>query len=187
LPPQYTERIQQLNLTNLHKGRRIALEINKIKREEYLQQIDSVNLPIASQVNDPDIAKIALAMLYLGEGLHSHKSRSFYFGNSNPIVISLFLNFLKSIAPFQLEKVRCTVQCRADQDTDELVNYWSTITEIPKRLFYKSRIDPRTIGKPTVNSDYKGVLRIDYFDTKVRHDLESLGVLIYNQLAKLGR
>ncbi len=187
LPPHYVKRIQKLNLTNLHKGRSIALEINKIKREEYLKKVELNNIPIASKIKKPENAKIALAMLYLGEGLHSLKSRSFYFGNSNPMVILVFLELLRSIIPFQLEKVRCTVQCRADQDGEELIQYWSTITKIPKRLFYKTRIDPRTIGRPTLNQTYKGVLRIDYFDTRIRHELESLSFLIYNQLTKLGR
>ncbi len=56
------------------------------------------------------------------------------------------------------------------------------ITGIPKRLFYKTRIDSRTVGKPTLKKDYKGVLRVDYFDTKVQLDLESLADLIYNRL-----
>ena len=78
------------------------------------------------------------------------------------------------------------MQCRADQDVIALEEFWINATKIPKRLFYKSRIDPRTYGKPTLKSNYKGVLRIDYFDTKVRIELESLANLIYNQLAVKG-
>ncbi len=69
---------------------------------------------------------------------------------------------------------------------DELEKYWMNVTKVPKRLFYKSRIDPRTIGKPTRKKEYKGVLKIDYFDSKVQHDLESLENLMYNFVGNKG-
>jgi hypothetical protein len=59
------------------------------------------------------------------------------------------------------------------------------VTKVPKKLFYKTQIDPRTIGKPTRKIGYKGVLRVDYFDTKVQLDLESLADLVYNQLQSM--
>ena len=92
------------------------------------------------------------------------------------------MELIKKCFQFDLEKVRCTVQCRADQNTDDLVKFWMSHTKIPKRLFYKAKIDPRTIGKPTLKKDYKGVLRVDYFDSNVHLTLESLADLVYNQL-----
>ncbi|MBI2442616.1 MAG: hypothetical protein HYV40_01760 [Candidatus Levybacteria bacterium] len=186
LPLDYLQRIQNLNITNLNRARPIAIEINKIKREKLLSKIERKNIPVAQMINNPMTAKIALAMLYLAEGLNSKKTSSFYFGNSNPIIITIYLQLLKASFPFELEKVRCTVQCRADQDIEQLVDYWSKVSNIPKRLFYNSRIDPRTIGRPTQNKDYKGVLRIDYFNTKCRLELESLANLLYNQLSTSG-
>jgi hypothetical protein len=67
-----------------------------------------------------------------------------------------------------------------------LEKFWQKITGIPKNLFYKTRIDPRTIGKPTLKIDYKGVLRVDYLDSMPHHDLESLADLVYNQAIRLG-
>jgi len=56
------------------------------------------------------------------------------------------------------------------------------ITHIPSSQFYKPLIDNRTKGKPTLNKNYMGVLRVDYFDRKIQLELESLAKLIYNQL-----
>lgn len=87
-----------------------------------------------------------------------------------------------------MNKVRCTVQCRADQDPKALKRFWIEVTGIPERLFYKPLVDPRSIGKPTVKRNYKGVLRVDYFDNKIRLELEILATLVYNQLIKsMGR
>lgn len=122
-------------------------------------------------------------MLCLGEARkYNSKTSSFYLGSSDPKIIIIFLAFLKICFDFKLEKVRCTVQCRADQNIEELEKYWMGITKIPKSLFYKAQIDPRTIGKPTKKIDYKGVLRVNYLDTKVQLELESLSKLLYNKL-----
>ncbi len=186
LPEDYIERIAKLNMINRHKGRSIAWEINKIKREEYLGEINRINLPISLSIDSQATSKIALAMLCLGEASKSGNGSSFYFGNSNPKVITLFLELMKRSFDFKFDKVRCTVQCRADQDIPELEEFWMDVTKVPKSQFYKSRIDPRTIGKTTKKTDYKGVLRVDYFDYKVRYELESLANLVYNRLVIYG-
>ncbi|MEK7092686.1 MAG: hypothetical protein AAB907_03605 [Patescibacteria group bacterium] len=182
LPKDYLQKISKLNKNNLKKARIIALNSNRIKREHFLNSLDQINLPLSSMVDNIFIAKIALAMLCIGEASKSGSRTSFYLGNSDPRIVILFLALLKKCFDFKSEKVRCTVQCRADQNTEELERFWSEIVKIPRKQFYKSRIDPRTVGKPTKKIHYKGVLRVEYFDTKVRLELESLANLVYNHL-----
>lgn len=169
LPKNYVTRITNLNLTNLNKGRVIAHEINRIKREEFFENLKLKNYTISVKVENLEIAKIALAMLCLGEARkYAPRGGTFSLGSSDPRIITIFLELLKKCFNFNLEKVRCTVQCRADQDLKMLEKFWMNVTKIPKRLFYKTRIDPRTVGKPTKKKEYKGVLKIDYFDTKAQ-------------------
>lgn len=182
LPPNYRQRIAQLSISNLNRGRAIAIELNKIRKEERLKKLDDLNFPISQEITNQNTAKIALAVLYLTEGAKYNLTRRgcLSLGNSNVQIINLFLTLLKTCYSFNLEKIRCTVQCRADQNIEELQVYWSKKTNIPRRLFYKSLIDPRTRGKPTLKPEYKGVLKIDYFDAKILYDLDSLAKLIYN-------
>ena len=184
LPENYQERINTLNTTSLTKGRIIGTEINRLKREQFFQLIQKINSPIAKMAKEKPIGKIALAMLCLGEASkYKPKKRStFYLGNSDPRIIIIFLQLLKKCYPFCIEKIRATVQCRADQDAIALKNFWQKTTGIPEHLFYKPLIDPRTKGKPTKKANYHGVLRVDFFDTKVQLELESLSDLIYNEL-----
>ena len=183
LPKDYYSKISKLNRIHLKKARLIAIERNRVKRKIFLSDLDKINLSIANLIYNPKTAKIALAMLCLGEARkYNSKTSSFYLGSSDPRIIIIFLASLKICFDFKLEKVRCTVQCRADQNIEELEKYWIGITKIPKSLFYKAQIDPRTIGKSTKKINYKGVLRIDYLDTKVQLELESLSKLIYNKL-----
>lgn len=184
LPESYRKRIAELNITNFNKARLIGLEVNKVKREELLQGIVDINLPLSHRIKDREIAKIALSMLCLGEA--SRTRGSFSLGSSDPRIIIIFLQLLKVCFNFRVEKVRCTVQCRADQDTEILEKFWLDVTKIPKRLFYKTRVDPRTMGRPTRKKNYKGVLKVDYFDTRVQIELETLADLVYNRLSKKG-
>lgn len=182
LPKSYYDKVAKLNAEHLITARKVAVEANKIKRKAFLSSLDKVNLPIASLINGHEAAKIALAMLCLGEASKYKPRRSFNLGSSDPRIIIIFLTLLKKCFNFKQAKVRCTVQCRADQNVEELERFWLDVTKIPQEQFYKAQIDPRTIGKPTKKIDYKGVLKIDYLDIKVQLELESLASLVYNQL-----
>ena len=182
LPAEYLNRITKLNIQNLGLARATAAVMNKVKKEKLLKEIKEINAPISSKIFDKDTAKIALAMLCLGEASKSDRGSSFSFGNSDPKIIKMFIDLLKYCFDFYPDKIRGRVQYRADQDPDKLRRYWSHITGIPQKQFTKAYMDKRTIGKPTLRPNYKGVLRIDYFQRKIQFELESLADLIYNQL-----
>ncbi|MDP1743911.1 MAG: hypothetical protein Q8L51_03975 [Candidatus Amesbacteria bacterium] len=183
LPNTYLKKITKLNIKNLGIARATAAVVRKIKREELLKHLQSTNLPISLKINDKKTAKIALAMLCLGEASKSHRGSVFCLGNTDHRIIELFLKLLQiCFDDFDINKIRCTVMCRADQDIESLEKYWLNVIKIPKTQFYKTTIDPRTIGKPTKQKEYKGVLRVDYFDFKTQLDLESLAQLTYNEV-----
>lgn len=128
------------------------------------------NLNLGKIIQQVKVAKVALAMLFLGEGSKTHAS-TVMFGNSSPQVIKLFLKFFRQCYTLDESKFRCTVQCRANQNIEELKRFWSGITKIPQKQFYKTQIDPRTAGKPMKNFDYKGVCRLDYLSAETVCDL----------------
>jgi hypothetical protein len=182
IPKKGLDRLQSMHRSILLNNQAKAVGVNLRRREEYLTGLSVVNSRVCAKINDPDSAKIALAMLCLGEGSKYKPGRSFTFGNSNPIIINTFLILLDRSFGLDIGKLRATVQCRYDQDVQELQYYWEKQTGIPKSNFYKPSIDKRTIGKPTKKSQYKGVLRIDYFSSRVQLELEDLSKLVYNEL-----
>lgn len=188
LPSSYYRKLEKLTKVNREKARKKALEVNRKKRMEYLNSLREGNLKIAELVENKDVAKIALAMLCLGEASKYSKGCSaFCLGSTDPKIILLFLELLRiCFGDFDINKIRCRVQCRADQDIGKLESYWRRITKVPKRLFYKAQIDPRTVGKPTRKKDYKGVLRVDYFNNHAWLDLEALSDLIFDKIHKGG-
>lgn len=173
LPHEQRRRVEFLIEKGAKRGRAVALIVNKLKRDKYIQRVRDRISHLAIKLKNRDTSKIALAMLYLGEG--SKKQRgSLMFGNSDPSIIRLFLRLLRCCYDVNENKFRCTLQCRADQNIKKLENFWSQVTKIPLTQFYKARVDPRTIGRPSKNPDYKGVCRIDYFSGDIFMELKQI-------------
>jgi hypothetical protein len=175
LPTLVRERIISNNRLHLVRARELSRRVKRAARDSYLNELRESNDHLAQVVEHPDTGKIALAMLYLGEGAKMRRRNcSVMFGNSDPGVISLFLKLLRKCFSLEESKFRCTVQCRADQDTEELERFWAGVTKIPRSQFYRTRIDPRTVGKPSRKPSYKGVCRLDYFSAGVFNEIMSV-------------
>lgn len=168
-------------LIGLIGSRERALHSKKMKREEKKADLSSTLNPVVKKLDDIEVAKVALAMLYFGEGFKK-KQGSLGFGNSNPDMIRLFLRLLRRCYEIDEKKFRCTVQCRADQPQGHLEEFWSKVTGIPPRQFYATRVDARTEGKPTLKPEYKGVCRLDYFSANVFNEL-----MLLTELISMGR
>ncbi len=181
LPLKARMRLTAAAKRSTQKARILALEANRGKREKYLKSVIDRNIHLAKVARDKDTAKLMLAMLYLGEGGKTLQRASLLFGNSNPLIIGLFLRLLRYCYLIDERKFRCTLQCRADQDIRRLERFWSNITNIPPQQFYKAQIDPRTKGKVTKNKNYKGVCRIDFFSADIFTDLIKIAELVYNE------
>lgn len=180
LTSQQKQAITSLNLKNLKRARQVVKK--RILQKKVANQKTAtreVNL-LVSLLDDPKIAKIGLLLLYLCEGSMTRRS-SLMFGNSSPLIIDLFLTFLRKCYSIQTDKFRCTVQCRADQNPDELRDFWSKITGIEKKYFYLPQIDKRTVGKATKKINYHGVCRIDYFSAEIYNELTEIARLLNNK------
>lgn len=172
------EKIKETTKINLNRARSKAVLTNKLKRQKYLKDIYEKNLHLLSLLDhNSDIAKIVLAILYLTEGA-KHQKGSVMFGNSDPKIISLFLKLMRRCYNIDESKFRCTLQCRADQNINELEKFWSKTTDIPVNKFYKARVDPRSINKISRKKDYMGVCRIDHFSAHIFNELMIIGELI---------
>jgi len=173
------ERIKRIIRQNAKNGREVALRVNRKHRQEYLASIPKRNKHLDGILEDTDTAKIALAMLYLGEGSKGSKNSRLLFANSDPFVIDLYLRVLKQCYDLDKSKFRCTILCRADQNVKKLENFWHKTTKISSKQFYKTRIDARTIGKPSKKPRYKGVCCIDYLSADLFLEVMSIPRIIH--------
>ncbi len=179
LAEKQKKRIKQKEILSAMKGRALARLANKKKLENWKDSIRKKvykyrELPF----KDKNIGKIVCAILYICEGGKYPTTRHLAFGNSDPGIIRLFLKLLRDNFDIDESKFRCRAQHRYDQQGEELEKFWSKITKIPLNKFYKSCSDKRTKGKPTKKIDYKGVCYLQYHDTSLQFELQSMGKAI---------
>lgn len=179
-------KIYQRNIIHLVKAREIGIKKHTINRSKYLNDLVQKNFFLKEKLSDESVAKLVLAILYLGEGGKNLQRSSVMFGNSDPDVINLFLKLIRQCYRIDENKFRCTVQCRWDQDEPRLKKFWSCITGIPMSKFYNSRVDKRTINKVTTKPNYKGVCRIDYLSSGVFHDILSIIKVVTGARSSIG-
>lgn len=159
-------------------ARQRSVEGYKKKREEYFADIKNRNERFVEILDtNKNTAKLVLSALHLGEGAKNRRG-SIQFGNSDPGIIKLFMKLMRECYLIDETKFRCTILCRSDQNINKLEKFWQRLTHISKKRFYKTRIDTRTIGRPSRKLDYKGVCVINYLSASVYYDLLTLGKMM---------
>lgn len=109
---------------------------------------------------------VAGVMLYWGEGSQWAGERIVDFANSNPAMIKVFIHFLREICGVEEKRLRCYLYCYSTQSVDDLIEFWSSLTVIPKVQFTKPYVrhdfNPDKIGKMP-----HGLIHIRYGDKKL--------------------
>lgn len=98
-------------------------------------------------MNHSDL-ELAGVILYKCEGtrlrrdLRSPNGKTYYyaieFTNSDPVLIKIFLQFLKKILKIQNIRLRCELFIYEDHDKKLLEKFWSKETMIPLNQFHKT-------------------------------------------------
>ena len=179
LTKQQQERIKAKINSSLTIGRSLAVKANHKKIEQWKESIrNSVKHFEDLPFKKTELKKLTCALLYLCEGAKYPASRFLYFGNSNPRLISAFVNLLRQAYEINENKLRFDIGYRCDQNFKKLRNYWSRITHISKTKCFNTKPDKRSYGKPTLKKDYMGICRIIYYDTSLQFELQTIGEMI---------
>lgn len=110
--------------------------------------------------------KIAGAILYWAEGYKTEKSKGIDFANADPMMVKVFVRFLREICGVDSRKMRVLLYCYSNQNVEKLIDFWSKMTRIPRSQF----------TKPYVRKDFReeqkgkmryGMVHIRYSDKKL--------------------
>ena len=125
---------------------------------------------------DEEVLFNAGLLIYLGEG-SKRADCTVDLANSNPEMVKIFLKFLRDIYRVNESKLRVLLYCYSNQNVDQLVEYWSSLSNIPREQF----------SKPYIREDYSrekygrmeyGLVHIRYSDTKlmslIKKDMSNL-------------
>lgn len=181
LPNWYTAKIRNLNRKNFMKAQAMAWASIRKKRELFLDKVRREATEVLKKFNLKNL-KTVLAILYLGEGAKWKGHSGLMLGSSDPQLILLYILLLEKCYKIKINQLKCRISYRADQNIYKLEKYWSGITGIPKENFYKTKPDPRTVGKKTKNNDYKGVCVITCAGSYIQLELEEITKLLLKKL-----
>lgn len=117
--------------------------------------------------------KMAGVFLYWGEGAKLRGGNCMVdFANSNPLMIRVFMRFLREICGVNEKRLRVYLYCYSNQSIETLLNYWYKITSIPLNQFTKPYI------RKDFSLDKKGVM--EYGMIHVRYADKKLLIQIDN-------
>jgi hypothetical protein len=163
-------RIGAVKWHNAGKANRLTKAFNEAS--ETLSGIDFM---------DDATLELALAFLYLGEGAKTQSRTSL--GSSDPVIAQFFVESIKRLYRVSPQKIKCRLHLRADQNPDQMKNYWSNLLKIPLVNFGKASFDQRTSGKPTY-PDYHGVCQMDCGRVEIQRRLMYIASGFCEQIIK---
>ena len=156
--------------SGLIRAREKASEWHRKEKENRLlcAKEDAKKVLDKLSLGDKNILDLALAMLYMGEGIKGNRETGL--GNSNPLIVKFFLFILKKNYNINIKKIRCELYLRADQNEKNIKNFWSRELELPMENFKYVHFDKRTEGSKTF-LDYKGVCMLRCSNVAIQRKL----------------
>lgn len=175
-------RLERRWIKALVKARKKAVIWHNQQKKLRLETARKEALTVLSKISieNKSIIELALAMLYLGEG---GKTNATVIGNSDPLILKFFIYALEEIYGLDVNKIKCELHLRADQNPEEIKAFWSKKLNIPLSSFTSTSIDLRTTGRPTYNT-YHGVCILQCGNIAIQRRLVYLGKSFCEKLAK---
>lgn len=156
------------NKLQTHKARQLARSIRYIATREinYLSQRELLLIGTALYWAEG----YKKSIVKNGRELTSH---TISFSNSDPVMIKLFLKFLKDILGIEEIKIHAHVRIFQHLNETTTFNYWHKVTGLPKENFYKFYygISKSSGGKRPYNRLPYGTIQLVVGDTKKFHKI----------------
>lgn len=119
------------------------VEFNKIRTLTIQKENENIRLDFESRVNKLSNRELMIlgAALYWGEGYKNFtfNKRGAYpyiaFGNSDPHMIMVFINFMEKILGILKSKIRAQAMIYPNIQAKTAIDYWQNITQIPRENF----------------------------------------------------
>lgn len=140
---EISKKAQKLLYSKRKNGYLKLVEFNKIRTLNIIKENEDIRLDFQSRVRKLNNRELMLlgAALYWGEGYKNFtfNKKTAYpyvcFGNSDPQMIVIFLNFMERILDIPRDKVRTQVMIYPNLNPKSAVDYWQAVTQIPKENF----------------------------------------------------
>ena len=143
-------------------GRLRSVATIKYKQKLILDDIDKNCTVLKNKNYSIDEYKLFLALLYWGEGAKTENRVAFI--NSDPEMIKVYLWLFRNSFIINENKLRVIIHLHNYHNQEEMLNFWSDVTAIPKTNFSVYNKPNTGINK---KPGYKGCLSIRYGDSRI--------------------
>ena len=183
LSPEKRARLEDSKIKALQRARAKATKWhNEAKKERLIfAEKDAKALLSIIDLKQKSILELALAMLYWGEGFKKNSETSM--GNSDPVMLNLFIHILRVVYAVPTSQMRCELFLRADQDPVEMKLYWSKALDLPIENFKYVSLDARTKGSIT-RPEYKGVCAVRCGNVAIARKLGNISRLFAESILR---
>jgi hypothetical protein len=147
----------------------------RLKKEAEIAQCRVEADSWLGEVSDRDLALFALA-LYAGEG--SKADGSVVFANSDPVLIKVFVTWLRRHFELDETRFRVKIYLHADLDLDAAVDFWISVIGVPRSQFnkpYRAAVDETKRTNRHVNGCASIVYHSRYIHRSVMAMIATIG------------
>lgn len=163
LTPSQMERLLMRKLKGGEKGRLIAAKLKHDKRMEEVETLLKQGVRDVGVLTKRD-RFIAGISLYAGEG----GKKKLEFANSDPKIIKFMMKWFREFCEIPEEKFRGAIWIHDNLDSVKARFFWSDLTGIPPKQFYKTYLAKNKIGSRKIRKNIHsfGVFSIVITDIK---------------------
>jgi hypothetical protein len=151
------------------------------RKEKTKRQSESLRLRASQTVAGAKLSiehqQLLCAVMFWCEGSKA-VADGIRFINSDPVLIAAFLSLLRSSFTIDESKFRAILHLHDYHNGDRQLEFWSSLTRIPKSNFYKPYVKPHT-GKNT-REGYPGCISVRYADATLGKQLK----MVYSEFSK---
>lgn len=151
--------------------RRTDKEVQELR---FLQAKQTFKRRLIDSIKLRELA-IAGSMLYWAEGYKGSvekPAKLVDFANSDPGMIRVFLNFLRSVYELDESKFRIYLYCHSNESLPELITFWEEVTGVPSRQFSKPYV--KTSNRNKTKRMPHGLIHVRYHDKKLLLDIKNM-------------
>lgn len=149
------------------RSRLANIKSSKVLHNRKLDRLDLVEKESESLINriklDKDFALVALSIMYWCEG--SKDDSSVRFTNSDPELVRMFMRTFRKSFSVNESKIRICVHLHDYHNKEEICDFWSRITRVPRSQFNKPH--QKKSNHLFKKEGYKGCIRINYHDAHI--------------------
>jgi len=151
-----------------HKRKIASINTGQLQHQRKLERVNRIRQEAKQEITEINYEKLKLLgiMAYWAEGSKT-KDSLVKFTNTDPNFISFTLKWLREVCNVPNDKIKVHIRVHNDIDSKKAENFWSKLTGMPRKNFYKTTIKKSGSCGKRYNKLNRGIAFIIVCDTNL--------------------